>query len=299
MQGIYFNLQKFCLHDGPGVRTTVFLKGCPLRCVWCHNPESQHMARELMFFAEKCTVCGRCVGEWCGSRSISEGVLLLDRRKCTLCGKCVEVCFNVANSICGKTTSPEEILVEVEKDRIFYERSGGGLTVSGGEPAIQPEFTLALLALAKEKGISIAMETCGYGDQMFFHRAAEMGTLFLFDIKGIDDKKHRQNTGVGLKKIHFNLRKLMDMGADIVLRLPIIPGYNDSPEDLELLRDFLKKYLGSFLYAEIMPYHNLGVGKSLALGYKADANVPSGKDFAEEWAKYLRESGAEVYISGQ
>lgn len=294
----YFNIQKFSLHDGPGIRTNVFLKGCPLHCLWCHNPESHNMETELMFKTEKCTSCGRCDG-LCEARSFEDGILVFDREKCKKCGKCSAICPNRAPTLCGKSASAKEILSEVEKDKLFYDNSGGGMTISGGEPAFQSEGVLELTTLAREKGISVAIETCGYGDEAFFKKCAEAGCLFLYDIKGIDNEKHKKNTGVGTEKIHRNLEMLMDMGAQIILRLPLIPGYNDDERDLELLRDFLQKHKGRYDHAEIMPYHNLGVGKLRSLGRQADESVPLGHDFCSIWLEKLNTEGVEIIVSGE
>ncbi len=295
----YFNIQKFCIHDGPGIRTTVFLKGCPLNCLWCHNPESKHTKVEVMFHAEKCTGCGRCLG-FCDARKRGEdGRIIFDRSLCTACGKCAERCFNHAIRVCGKQGSIEDILEQVRKDKPFYETSGGGMTISGGEPAMQPEAVLALIEAAKAEGIASAIETCGFGNREFFIRAHELGALFLFDIKGIDPEKHKANTGVYPDLIHKNLDMLLEMGAKVIIRLPLIPGKNDSEEDLRLLTQFLAQRKDRGDHADIMAYHELGVSKSHQLGVDVDDTIPAGKEFAEGWRSVLRESGVEIRISGE
>ena len=193
-KGIIFNIQKFCLHDGDGIRTCVFLKGCPLRCIWCHNPESLEKSPVLSFDKQKCSLCGKCI-DVCSVRRIHNGTLNLDREKCIKCGNCTDVCLNDANEIIGKEISSAEVMAEVIKDKIFYDTSGGGLTVTGGEPSYQADFTLELLRLAKDSGISVATETCGIGSRDFYKEAADIGTTFLYDIKCIDSARHKALTG--------------------------------------------------------------------------------------------------------
>lgn len=275
--GTVFNIQKFCIHDGDGIRTCVFLKGCPLRCIWCHNPESLDRTPTLSFNKNKCSSCGRCLSK-CSARTIDNGALKIDRNQCIRCGKCVESCLNDANEIIGKEMTTGEVLNEVIKDKIFYDTSGGGLTITGGEPSYQPDFTLELLAMAKEENISLAVETCGIGSRDFYKKAADLGTTFLFDIKCIDSNRHKELTGTHNNHIISNLHYLMNRGADIIIRLPLVPDCNDSDEDIAKLCEFLNENRGRYRYAELMPYHTLGIGKAEKLGATSSYNHESATD---------------------
>lgn len=245
MMGKVFDIQRFCTGDGPGIRTTVFLKGCPLKCHWCHNPESQKRETEFMFYSDKCVSCGRCAG-------ITEKDTDF-------------VCYEGAKKICGRDMSVDAVLEEVMKDSIFYKNSGGGLTLSGGEPLFQPEFALEILKKAKEKGLNTAVETCGFAKPEAVREIAEYTDIFLFDFKETDPEKHRAFTGVENGIILENLFMLDTMGKDIVLRCPIIPGYNDREDHYEGIARTADG-LRHVLRVEIEPCHDLGQHKYAAVG---------------------------------
>lgn len=283
--GTVFNIQKSCVNDGPGIRTTVFLKGCPLRCAWCHNPESHSPHPEIFFYPDRCIGCGRCVPV-CpkGAHRIENGVHLYDRSLCTVCGACAAVCPGGALEIMGEEMTAEEVIDEVMKDKVFYDTSGGGMTLSGGEPLMQFDFALSLLALAKEKGIHTCVETCGFVPTERICKAAEVTDIFLYDWKLTDSDLHRQYTGVDNELIEKNLRTLDEMGAKTVLRCPIIPGVNDNEAHLTGIAD-LANSLQNILRIEVEPYHPLGNDKLRRLGKEGTAPIfeTPDSDTAEEW----------------
>ena len=260
--GNIFDVQRFSIHDGPGIRTTVFFKGCNLRCLWCHNPESQSAEPQLMYYAGKCTGCGACVAICDKTHTAA----------CTGCGECVKVCRHGAREISGRTVGAAEALAAIERDRIYCETSGGGATLSGGEPLLQPEFAYAILTGCKDRGINTAVETAGCVKWEVIEKLLPAVDLWLFDLKGADDNRHKKNTGVSNRLILENAEKLKRRGADIRFRMPYIPGYND--DELPQVRQIAEGYP-----LEIMAYHDIGKSKYAASGreYSCAGVVPPDK----------------------
>jgi pyruvate formate lyase activating enzyme len=296
--GRVFDIQRFSIHDGPGIRTTVFLKGCPLRCLWCHNPESVSPEPLLSFLADKCISCGDCV-EVCPNIAhvIDERekhVFL--REKCDASGFCARVCPSGALEIIGQDLDYEYVLEQVLKDRSFYDDSGGGVTLSGGEPLLQIDFAEALLAGAKDEGIHTAIETAGHVVLSRLQRAMPYTDLFLFDLKETDSGRHREYTGVPNDRILDNLVELHDAGASILVRLPTIPGLNDRQEHFEQVAGIVEP-LTNLVGVEVMPYHSLGTSKLTRLGLESTERVdpePPDAETIHHWVTSLRSLGVNV-----
>lgn len=291
--GNVFNIERYAIHDGPGIRTVVFLKGCPLRCKWCSNPESQRMQSEIFHSARKClggAVCGMCA-KVCPHGAVTNcgGVLDMDRSKCVGCGACVKACPAKAMQLQGTERTADEILKELTLDEPFYRRSGGGITISGGEPLVQAEFAAELLQKARERHISTCVETTGYARWESLALIAPHTNYFLYDIKHMDPEKHRQGTGVRNERILENLRHLSENypEAEITVRTPVIPGFNDTEEEIEAIARFLAPLSAVREYA-LLPFHTYGESKYAALGrvyeVDTDARIP------EETMKLLNQT---------
>lgn len=290
--GIIFNIQKYSIHDGPGIRTTVFLKGCPLSCIWCHNPESQSFAPEIMLYGKRCIGCGKCT-------EVCKHGALLDRDKCTSCGKCAEVCHAKARELAGKVMTVPEVIAQIDKDSIFYEESGGGVTFSGGEPLSQPEFLLELLAQCKKNEYHTAVDTSGYGAAETIKSISGMTDLFLYDLKLIDDDKHIKYTGVSNKLILENLQVISQLGKSIIIRIPLIPGINDDESNIKASARIIQGTPG-IEQVNILPYHNIAADKYNRLGKQSrlmEIPVPSG-EYMESVAEKFLEYGIKVKIGG-
>jgi pyruvate formate lyase activating enzyme len=265
-KGIIFNIQKFCLHDGPGVRTAVFVKGCPLRCKWCSNPESQSEKKEIILNEKLCIGCGSCAAN-CPNDAIRVGnsrVAIIDRSLCSRCGSCASQCPTLAVQVSGKEMSVNEIIDLVESDRLFYQTSGGGITISGGEPLFQPSFLIELLGRMKKKGVNTAIETSGMSLWEVFQDACPLLDWVLFDIKHLDNKKHMEGTGVTNDQILDNLSRLSSSKRNIVLRVPLIPKFNMSESFYEGIIKLVNKT--RIRYVNLLPYHRLGRDKYKNLG---------------------------------
>ena len=292
------NIQRFSIHDGPGIRTTVFFKGCNLRCLWCHNPETFETGSVMQYFKGKCTLCGRCVAVCpSGALSIENGTLVIDKSLCTLCGACVESCPNDAREINGESMSAEEIIDIAVKDKAYYIKSGGGITLSGGEPLLQPDGAAELLALAKNSGISTAIETALNVKKEALDKVLMLTDYFMCDIKAADDKLHKELTGVGNKRILENIRYLSGTGKALLLRMPVVPGMNDSEENIVQTANFINS-LPNKHRLELLKFHSLARDKysSLSMEYKAVDVTPPDNVSMEKYRKLFCDHGVDAVI---
>lgn len=293
------NIQKYSIHDGPGIRTTVFLKGCPLNCWWCHNPESQKVSPEIMFFKERCTLCGSCIKR-CTQKAIEfvDGYPTVDESKCTLCGKCCDFCPNNARELVGSNLTVKELMKEIIKDEAFYDESNGGVTFSGGEPLMHADYLNNVLKVCKTKGIHTTIDTSGYATWEQFEKIVDNVDLFLFDIKHMDNEKHLKYTGVGNVLIFENLIKLSQRGNNIYIRMPIIAGINDDDENIELSVKFLSKL--NIIHVNLLPYHKMGMDKYRRINreYKLSGLETPSDEVISKIADKFKKAGIKIKIGG-
>jgi pyruvate formate lyase activating enzyme len=295
--GIVFNIQKFSVNDGPGIRTVVFLKGCPLRCRWCANPESQLVRAEIMWDEKKCTGCHHCL-EICPHQAVShkDGKIFVDSSKCDGCGKCFHECPGKALKNEGEKKTVKEVMDVVMQDLPFYEESGGGITLSGGEMLAQPEFAAGLLRSAKENGLNTCCETTGFAKKEVFAEVIENLDTILFDVKHWDSLKHAEGTAVPNELILSNLKYAIDQGKDVLPRIPVIPGFNDSPDDAQNLARVIKEAGGT--KCQLLPFHQFGENKYEQLGreyaYK-DVSAYHREDL-EDYRQTFIENGVEAFF---
>jgi glycyl-radical enzyme activating protein len=269
VKGYIFDIQRYSIHDGPGIRSTIFFKGCPLRCTWCENPESQKQSSQLLYIKHLCRRCHKCV-EVCSNqanRVLPDGSLEVDRKLCQACGRCVEICPLEARQIFGKLMSVDEVMDVVKRDALFYRNSGGGVTASGGEPTAQPAFLISLFKECQKLGFHTTLDTCGFVKWEVLKPILEYVNLVLFDIKQTDPEVHQQLTGVNNQLILENAKKIVAAGVPLIVRVPLIPGFNDSEEDIRALAQFALELDGQ-QEVNLLPYHKFGSEKYDSLGMK-------------------------------
>lgn len=300
VEGWVLNIERYTLHDGPGIRTTVFLKGCPLRCLWCSNPESQMGTPELVYFEDKCIGCGRCVGVCPQDAIIQESpekpvTVLFDR--CDGCGQCIDACYVEALTLAGERMTAEEVVAIVERDWPFYKHSQGGVTLSGGEALAQPEFSAEILRLCQAKGIHTAIQTSGQASAKSLQQVLPYLDLVIFDIKHLDNEIHKKLTGVPNEQILTNLSYINSTGTPIVIQVPLIPGLNDSEDNLDNLAKLVKS-LSSVVGLSLLSYHTLGLTKYRSTGREyALADQPKASpDYLEEKQTYFKERGVPLVL---
>lgn len=299
-KGTVFNIQRYSVHDGPGIRTTVFLKGCPLNCWWCHNPESQSRKPELVLREARCIRCEECI-RVCERQAISwqDGTISTDRAKCDDCGSCVAVCAAQAREMAGRELTVAEVVAEIERDISFYDESIGGVTFSGGEPLLQSRFLLELLRACKEREIHTAVDTSGYASTRVVESMSPYVDLFLYDLKLMDEVEHKKYTGVSNRLILRNLQRVSQQGHGLIVRIPIIPGITDRMENIGRIAGFAAS-LPHLAHIEILPYHDIANSKYPRLNrvYQIpNTRPPSAEDLARI-AATLRSSGLRVSIGG-
>jgi len=300
-KGVIFNIKKYSLHDGPGIRTTVFFKGCPLSCWWCHNPEGIKPEPELVYRRSRCIECGTCISV-CPESAIfmaAEGGIRIDSESCTSCGTCAQSCPTRALEMMGRSISVKELMKEIRKDIPFFDDSGGGVTFSGGEPLAQHEFLRDMLIACGNEGIHRAVDTTGFAPLKVIREIEPLTDLFLYDLKVMDPEKHLRYTGVDNHLILSNLRFLSGTGAKIAIRIPVIPEVNDDLENMAATADLLRTLEGSF-EVNLLPYHDFGKSKytNLKSDYKLKETVPPGKEKMLEIQNVFCRHGLNVQIGG-
>lgn len=297
-KGLIFNVMRFSLNDGPGIRMTVFMKGCPLSCWWCHNPESQKLKQQIMFAADKCLQCGDCVQACTHGALTWDGGPIRDTAKCTECGDCAKVCTVEARQFVGEWITVEELMRRIRRDVIFFDQSGGGVTFSGGEPMMQPDFLEAALIACKAEGIHTTVDTCGYAQPRTLARIMNKVDLFLVDLKMIDPERHKKYTGTSNDLILANLEAMVQAGKRVKVRIPIIPGINDDDENIRASQEALSRI--GIHDVDLLAYHQTGVDKYRRLQWEyrlTDVRPPS-SEFMQGLSDRFSQAGFEVRIGG-
>ena len=297
-KGLVFSIQRYSTEDGPGIRTTVFLKGCPLKCLWCHNPEGQELSPQIAFNDSRCIGCKGCVAA-CpkGAINFTADGSLTDRGKCQNCGKCAEVCPTGARELIGKYMTAEEVFSEVERDTLFYRSSGGGVTVGGGEPTMQPGFLVEFLRKCHEQGIHTALDTSGYVKWQEMEEILKYVDLVLYDLKHIDPVKHAEYTGVSNELILENARRISGKGISMIIRVPVIPGYTGGEDNIKGIMKFACT-LESVAKIDLLPFHRLGEPKYKKLGrnYVFESTQPPTDEHMQKLKRLVASFGLQAKV---